>query len=198
MDKQRIETTVSEIFMDTLAELKQGKQIEMNFYLFFADGYWKFPETNLPKEGVYAVVNLVVNSLQPEAYCLVSDTNVRDPKTYEIMYEQLFACVVEPSGVRLSMAKPYDRLPNGKIKITRPQESMEGVTMGGTVTEMYDPAPDVFPDASIKAAFIQMHKNMIAKDKVAYKDYTKTTDETPEADAKGKPRHAADDGVGLH
>lgn len=198
MDKQRIETTVSEIFMDTLAELKRGKQIEMNFYLFFADGYWKFPETNLPKEGVYAMVNLVVDALQPEAYCLVSDTNVRDPETYEIMYEQLFACIVEKNGVGMSMFKPYDRLPNGKIKLTRPQDSMEGLAMSGRATEMYDPAPAVFPDASIKEAFVQMHKNMIAKDKVCYKDYTKKPDGKPEADAKGKSRHAADDGIGLN
>lgn len=198
MDKQRIEVTVSEIFKENLAALRQGRQIEMNFYLFFADGYWKFPETKLPKEGLYAMVNLVVNSLQPEAYCLVSDTFVRDPQTNEIMYEQLLAVIVEKQGVGLSMYKPYERLPNRKIKLTRPQHSLDGLAMSGRATEMYDPAPNVFADESLMAAFIQMHKNMIAKDKVAYKDYTKTTDETPEADAKGKPRHAADDGVGLH
>jgi hypothetical protein len=195
MDKQRIESTVSEIFEENLAELKKGKTVEMNFYLFFADGYWKFPETNLPKEGLFAMVNIVVNALKPEAYCLVSDTNARDPKTYEIMYEQLFACVVEPAGVKMSIAKPYDRLPNGKIK-TRPQESMDNVSMGGRVTEMYDPAPAIFPDERTKSLFIEMHKSMVAKDKVAYRDITKAADEKPESDAKVQSRHVADDGLG--
>lgn len=198
MDKQKIEVTVSEIFMDKLGELKQGKELDMSFYLFFADGYWKFPETNLPKEGVYAMVNLLVNELQPDAYCLVSDTNVRDPATMEIMYEQLFACIVEKDGVGLSMFKPYERLPSGKIKLTRPEHSMEGAAMFGIATEMYDPAPNVFNDLKIKSMFIEMHKNMIAEQKVAYKDYSMTAAEKREAEANGRYRHATDDGPGLN
>jgi hypothetical protein len=198
MDKQKIEVTVSEIFMDKMAELKQGKELDMSFYLFFSDGYWKFPETDLPKEGVYAIVNLVVNALQPDAYCLISDTNVRDPETMKIMYEQLFACIVEKDGVGMSMFKPYERLPNGKIKLTQPQRSMEGVVMSGRATEMYDPVPHVFPDLQSKSMFVEMHKNMIAKDKIPYQDYSMTAAEKSEADTKGKSRHASEDGPGLN
>jgi hypothetical protein len=196
MDKQKLEATVTEIFSKNLADLKAGKNIEMAFYLFFADGYWKVPGDKLEKPALYDYVNVLVEAFKPEAFCLASDTYVRDPATMEIMYEQLIACVVEPDGPGMSIMKPYDRLPNGKIKLTRPQESMEGATMMGPIHSLYQPAPNPFPNEAFKKAFLERQKQFIDEQKVAYKEVAPTT-EKPENE-KGKSRHAADDGPSFH
>jgi hypothetical protein len=197
MDKQKIEATVTEIFSKDLADLKAGKQVEMRFYLFFTDGYWKVPGDKLEKQALYGYVNLLVESFKPEAFCLASDTYVRDPATMEVMYEQLIACVVEPDGPGMSIMKPYDRLPNGKIKLTRPQESMEGATMMGPIHSLYEPGPNVFPNEAFKQAFLERQRQIIDEQKVAYKDISAPAAEKEDG-AKAKSRHATGDGPSFH
>jgi hypothetical protein len=197
MDKQKLEATVTEIFSKNLADLKAGKNIEMAFYLFFADGYWKVPGDHLEKPALYAYVNVLVDAFKPEAFCLASDTFVRDPATMDVMYEQLLACVVEPDGPGMSIMKPYERLPSGKIKLTKPQHTMEGANMMGPIHSLYQPAPNPFPNEAFKKAFLERQKQIIDEQKVAYKEVAPTA-EKPEADAKGKSRHAADDGPTFH
>lgn len=170
MNKQTVESTVAAIFKETLGELKTGKNVHMAFYLFFQDGYWKFPGTGQDKDTNYALVSYLIDRVKPQAYALVSDTFARDYHTNEIMYEQLMACVVGADGVHNTIFQPYDRLPNGKIKLSRPRKTMDGLTLTGIAVSLFEPTPDIFPNEEAKAEFSALFEARIAFEKVPYRE----------------------------
>ena len=169
MSNPKIDTTIGKIFRQKLSELKIGGQVGTEFYLFFADDFWLYKENSLiGREGNYAVVSMLIEEFKPSHYALVADTNVRDPHTNNIMYEQLMACIVSADGKHKTFFQPYDRLHNGKIKLSRPRTSMDGLQMTGIGVSLFEPPTGLVSDPEAKAQFLQFFSSVIAAEKVPY------------------------------
>lgn len=163
---------VKELFMDMKADLKSQKAIGMAFHVFFDDGYWRFEPAHLSKEQAYSLLNIYLTDPRSKtiAYSVTSDCNMRCPKTYEIIGEQLMAALVTPDGkVDVSM-QPYKRLPNGKVQYEKPMKA-DGMSFGGDATSLYQ-AGDQYP-AEMRKALVQAVNGEIARDKKPYKSYSR-------------------------
>lgn len=173
MSDLKVDTVISRIFKEKLDQLKRGNQVGMEFYLFFEDGFWLYDgERKLSKEQNYAVMRTVICEFQPLFYAIVSDTNARDPLTYKILYEQLMACIVSPDDKNKTYFQPYDRMPNGKIKLTRRRGCLEGAMFGGIGVSLYQPNPDEMRIPEQRAEFIAAMTEIIQRDKRAYPETT--------------------------
>ncbi|MBI6882774.1 hypothetical protein [Pseudomonas putida] len=166
MQHKAADAIIASVFKETLAELKAGKEVNMNFYLFFEDSYWRFPDDGLSKEEMIGAVNLMINVAKPQAYALVSDTFVRSPETNEIMYEQLLASIVEQGQDTRMIAQRYDRLPSGKISLSRPRQNMDGMTFGGRMTELFKPVPKEILDSAPIRHLLQPYIDRLKKERV--------------------------------
>lgn len=171
MSNEKIDATIVRIFREKLSQLKSGEQIGMEFYLFFDDSYWFYKENSLiNREENYAIISMLIDEFKPSHYALVADTNARDPHTNAIMYEQLMACIVSPDGDHKTTFQPYDRLHNGKIKLSRPRMSMDGLQLGGIGVSLFQPAPEMIADAARKAELMEFFATIIAAEKMPYLD----------------------------
>lgn len=170
MDKNLVSNVVNQIFMDCLSSLKSGIELDMQFYLFFSDGYWKCPSQGFDKQELYAVVNLLLDHFKPEAYSLISDTYLRDAVSNDIVGEQLMACVVSPGGVQQVVVRPYEREKNGTIKIKDEVPQNEFIRFEGAATQLFEGSFVQMEDVS-KAEFISRVKPLIESQKVKYKDF---------------------------
>lgn len=171
MSNEKIDATIGRIFKQKLSELKIGGQIGSEFYLFFADHFWLYKQNTLiGREGNYAIVSLLIEEFKPTDYALVADTNVRDPHTNKIMYEQLMACIVSADGNHKTFLQPYDRLHNGKIKLSRPRMSMDGLQMTGVGVSLFNLPLNFTPDAEKKAELLEFFGAVIAAEKTPYQD----------------------------
>lgn len=169
MSIHRIESTIARIFKEKLALLKSGEQLAMEFYLCFDDGYWLYTEDSLlDREQNYAVMRMIIGAFKPQFYAVVSDTNARDPHTNKIMYEQLMAFIVSPTGVNKTMLQPYDRLPSGKIKLTRPRKVMEGAAWGGIGTRLFDSFENSPLRPGAEESLVKFFDVAIASEKLPY------------------------------
>jgi len=171
--------------MDAIADLKGGKELDMQFYLFFKDGYCKVPPIHLPKEVVYGIINLLLNHFEPEAFSVISDCFVRDVHG-NLMHEQLLALAVEKNGQNHALARPYDRGENGDVTMRPPEPSNGTVHAGGILTNLYSESPIRIVESS-QALLIQSFTEVIKNDRVLYQS-------SPFSPAK----HKRDDGITLH
>lgn len=171
MQNEKIEFTVARIFKEKLAQLKKGNQLGLEFYLFFEDGFCMIPEnTKLERDHNYLIMSMLINRAKPSHYAVVSDTNVRDYHTMAIMFEQLMASITAADGTTRTMLQPYDRLPNGKIKLTRPRVAMDGAQMSGIAVSLFDDLGANIPDAPEKTQFLEMFEQELLSEKRPYQD----------------------------
>lgn len=171
MDIANVETTVAKIFREKLAQLKKGERVDIEFYLFFEDGFWMIPaNTKLEKDHNYLILSMVINKFKPSHYAIVSDTNVRDYHTMKILFEQLMASVTNADGITKTILQPYDRLPNGKIKLTRPRVAMDGAQMTGIATELFDNLAEGMPEFEARQNLMDMFEQKLAAEKRPYDD----------------------------
>ena len=185
MISDSIEKIMEISMMDALVDLKSGKELNMQFYLFFKDGYCKVPPFNLPKEVVFGIIHLLLNHFKPEAFCVISDCFVRDAQG-NLMYEQLMAFAVEKNGQKHSLVRPYDRAENGDVIIRPPEPSTGTVYAGGIVTTLYTESPIRIVESS-QALLLQSFSEVIKNEKVPYQS-------SPFSSRK----HKLDDGITLH
>lgn len=171
MSNEKIDATIVRIFKEKLSQLKSGEQVGMEIYFFFDDSYWFYRENRLiGREENYAIISMLIDEFKPTHYALVADTNARDPHTNAIMYEQLMACIVSPVGEHKTTFQPYDRLHNGKIKLSRPRMSTDGLQLGGIGVSLFEPAPEMIADADRKASLLGFFAKVIAAEKMPYVD----------------------------
>lgn len=169
MSNEKIDATIVKIFKKKLAELKIGEQVGTEFYLFFDDSFWLYKENTLiGKEGNYAIVSMLIAEFKPSNYAILADTNVRDYHTNNIIYEQLMACIVSAEGEHKTFFQPYDRLPNGKIKLSRPRTSMDGLQMTGIAVSLFDASSKISLDAEKKAELLDFFRAVIEAEKAPY------------------------------
>ena len=172
MDSKRADLMVKELFMDMKADLKSQKEIGMAFHIFFEDGYWRFEPAHLSKDQAYSLLNIYLTdpSSKTIAYSVTSDCNMRCPKTYEIIGEQLMAALVTPDGKVDVTMQPYKRLHNGKIQYEKSLIA-DGVSFGGDATSLYQVGGDI--PAEMRRALVHAVNGQVAKEKKPYKSYSR-------------------------
>lgn len=167
MQQKVVDAIVASVFKEAITELKAGKEVSMNFYLFFKDSYWRFPDEGLGKDDLTAAVHIMNNYVKPEAYAMVSDTFVRHPETREVMYEMLIASIVTKGEAPKMIAQRYDRLPSGKISLSRPRQNMGEIDSSGRMVELFEPIPMHVLLAPETTTLVQPYLERLKKEKVS-------------------------------
>lgn len=166
MNIESIEKLMELSMMDAIADLKNGKEFDMQFYFFFRDGYCKLPLIPLEKQVVYGVINLLLTNFKPEAFSMISDCFVRDIHG-NLTHEQLLSMVVEKTGESRTLARPYDRSKNGDIILRENEDDMKLDYVGGMLPSLYTNSPIIIAESSQKL-LIESFKQVFEHEKVIY------------------------------
>ena len=166
MNIESIEKLMEISIMDSIADLKNGKKIDVQFYLFFHDGYCKLPHIKLPKEARYGVVNILLNHFKPEAFSTISDCFVRDAEG-NLTHEQLLSLVVGKNGESRMHARSYDRSSTGEICMREKEQEQEIDYVGGMLPRLYNHSPFILPEAYEKM-IIDSFGKVIDDEKIIY------------------------------
>jgi hypothetical protein len=164
MNLESIKNLMELSMMDSAADIKAGKEIDMQFYFFFSDGYCKIPDMHLEKHVTYGIINLLLTHFKPKAYASISDCFVRDING-NLSHEQLLAIIVDSNGESSSVANPYDRTADGDIVFR--ETDRESICMKGIAVSLFNDSPIIIADSS-KKLILDQFETILKEVKVQY------------------------------
>ncbi len=146
------DTVLKNLFIDKLADIKMGMDVVMDLTLFFKEGHVSVSPENVgyEKEKSIQIFHDLVFKLQPEAYAITSDTNIRSATTGDIIGEQLMSILIGKDSQITTHTRQYRR--GESITFIEPTEIDPYTKVGGRLTEFYtkpsveipgSPSPDV-------------------------------------------------------
>lgn len=135
---QKVEKMIDTLFKQYRKDIQKGYDLPLQLIMFFDDKWLLFPdsEMNLDKPDLYFLFHAMVDRFKPPFYAAVSDTNVRDPITSEIVGEQILAAIYSQDGAQRVFSQPYVR-EDGRVRFTDDFRVNEEMTLGGAISAFY-------------------------------------------------------------
>lgn len=180
--KNKFSSVIDNIMIDKLADLKNGKEVPLSFVVFLREGYCVFEpaEMGLDKEVAIFFMRDMLKTIATEAYCILSDTNIRSPETMEIVGEQFMAMTVGKNGDISAFTRQYVRQ-NGKIEFVESLMKNNDMNYGGRMCELYQPNEKNL-DEKLSPIMVAAHKAFVKENLKPY---------------PGR-EHNRDDGMSIH